>query len=158
MTKNHADNDETNKKRSQAHAAAQGGVGVHRYHVQPNVNCAAIADLVVVARDETHVRRTARTESAQHTAEVSKPLEAFLVFVLDEADETISQQVVWAEDESAAEREAVEQRKRDHDLDQQSDEEAGFQAILCLSRDDLLYWLSRMDRKGDDDEGPTALA
>jgi hypothetical protein len=83
--------------------------------------------------------------SGKATAAVSggaeRPPTRFIVFVLDMADESVSYQIVRTRNEQAAERLAVENRKRDHDLEYETDESAGFRALGAFDVADLLDFL-----------------
>ena len=72
------------------------------------------------------------------------PEKPYLVVLLDKADESYSYHVVRAEDEDAAERQVVDERKADHDLSALDDEAAGFQAILTFSKDALEEIIGQM--------------
>jgi hypothetical protein len=81
--------------------------------------------------------RTAVTGKESSRAGHPAPEKPYLVVLLDKADESYSYHVVRAEDEDAAERQVVDERKADHDLSSLDDEAAGFQAVLTFSKDDL---------------------
>jgi hypothetical protein len=70
--------------------------------------------------------------------------------VLDEAfGGTYDFRVVRAPNQAAAERAAVESRKEDHDLEGQSDKEAGFKPVYSFDRDELQFWLNELINPSD---------
>jgi hypothetical protein len=65
--------------------------------------------------------------------------------VLDEAfGGSYDFRVVRAPDQAAAERAAAESRKEDHDLEGQSDDEAGFRPVYSFDREELQFWLNEL--------------
>ena len=93
-------------------------------------------------------RGLAESPPAKHAGR--KPPSLFLVMVLDEAcGGNYDIRVVRAPDQTAAERAAVESRKEDHDLQGQSDDEAGFTPVYSFDRDELQFWLNELINPSD---------
>jgi hypothetical protein len=65
---------------------------------------------------------------------------AFLVFTFDDAFKSVSWEVVWAADEDAAAETAMDQLRKENDGD-----DAGFEVVATLSREQVNGLLSIMD-------------
>jgi hypothetical protein len=73
------------------------------------------------------------------------PIMPFLVVVLNQALGTSCERVVGVVDDEATARMAVQERKDDSELSNQSDEAAGFKAIAIIDRKELAHILRMMD-------------
>ena len=93
-------------------------------------------------------RGLADSPPAKHAGRKQSSL--FLVMVSDEAfGGTYDFRVVRAPDQAAAERAAVESRKEDHDLEGQSDDEAGFRPVYSFDREELQFRLDELTNPSD---------